>query len=86
MSPLSIAAMTGVPDKAEESVRSGWGAIFGCGWRRDAKVGHLRKGIVLPVRGKSPSISLANRFLLRSHSFSDFRLRTTDVYAVHDAP
>ena len=27
MSPLSIAAMTGVPDKAEESVRSGWGAI-----------------------------------------------------------
>ena len=41
MSPLSIAAMTGVSDKAEESVRSGWGAIFGCGWRRYAKVGHL---------------------------------------------
>ena len=27
MSPLSIAAMTGVPDKAEESVRSGWSAM-----------------------------------------------------------
>ena len=28
MSPLSIAAMTEVPDKAEESVRSGWGELF----------------------------------------------------------
>ena len=50
MSPLSIAAMTGVPDKAEESVRSGWGAIFGCGCRRDAKVGHL---VGRPHFGKS---------------------------------
>ena len=33
--------MTGVPDKAEESVRSGWGSIFGCLWRRNAIVGHL---------------------------------------------
>ncbi len=33
--------MTGVPDKAVESVRSDGGAIFGCGWRSYAKVGHL---------------------------------------------
>ena len=42
--------MTGVPDKAEESVRSGWGAIFGCGWRRYAKVGQL---VGRPHFGKS---------------------------------
>ena len=58
MSPLSIAAMTGVPDKAEESVRSGWGAIFGCGWRRYAKVGHLVGRSLFGKSGQSARVPL----------------------------
>ena len=58
--------MTGVPDKAVESVRSDWGAIFGCGWRRNAKVGHLvgrtcidsayRRDVVVRARNLAASV------------------------------
>ena len=43
--------MTGVPDKAEESVRSGWGAIFGCGESNDQLACLARRIGVEDVRG-----------------------------------
>ena len=60
--------MTGVPDKAVESVRSDCGAIFGCGWRSYAKVGHL---VGRPHFGKSGQSARAVTFCVVLTNFSD---------------